>query len=442
LTTDIAFEGARRVRPVPVTRSFYGNRLIAAAFIGQFMSVGVQMYVLGAFLEPMTLDLDWSRSQFTVAGTVGRVVMALGGFFLGTHVDRHGARRLMLTGIAILGAALVGLSVVQELWQWIVLHGVIVTIGAAMIGNLVVNITLSKWFVERRGMAIGWASMGVSLGGVVLAPLITRVIDIWDWRMGWRVLAVLAVVLVTPAALVMRRSPEDHGLFPDGKTAEEAAGSGGDRARADFDSSLTRHEALRTRAFYLLVLGFGMFAITNGVMLLQTIPFVTDAGYSRSRGALMLVMASVPALVTKPIWGYLTDRVPPNRLASIGAALTATAMVTVTLSVAARSDPFMFVGFFMLGSGFGGVIPLQEVIWATYFGRRYIGSVRSAALPFSLLIGAGAPLLASYYFDRVGNYDGAFLTIAAMNATAAVLLLFVRRPVRRAPEAAPTEAAA
>jgi sugar phosphate permease len=437
LTTDIAFEGVRHGRPVRATRSFYGNRLIAAAFIGQFMSVGVQMFVLGAFLEPMTTDLDWSRSQFTVAGAVGRVMMAAVGFFIGTHVDRHGARRLMLTGVAILGVALVAVSFVDELWQWILIHGVIVTVGAAMIGNLVVNITLSKWFVERRGMAIGWASMGVSLGGVVLAPVITRVIDTWDWRMGWRVLAVLTVVLVTPAALVMRRSPEDHGLFPDGKSAEETAGSGGDRARADFDSSLTRHQALRTSAFYLLVLGFGMFAVTNGVMLLQTIPFVTDAGYSRSRGALMLMMASIPALITKPIWGYLTDRVPPNRLASIGAALTATAMVTVTLSVAARSDPLMFLGFFMLGAGFGGVIPLQEVIWATYFGRRYIGSVRSAALPFSLLIGAGAPLLASLYFDRVGNYDGAFLTIAAMNATAAVLLLFVRRPTRTAVAPAP-----
>jgi hypothetical protein len=127
------------------------------------------------------------------------------------------------------------------------------------------------------------------------------------------------------------------------------------------------------------------------------------------------------------------DRVAPNKLASLGAAVTGLSMVVITLSVRAGVDPLVHAGFFMLGLGWGGLIPLQEVIWATFFGRRHLGSVRSAAMPFSLVIGAGAPLLASWYFDRYGNYDGAFLTVAAMNATAAVLLLFARRPARPAP---------
>jgi sugar phosphate permease len=424
-------------------RPFYGNRLIVAGLIGQFVSVGVQMYVLGTFLEPMTEDLGWTRSQFTLAGTTAQVVAAAAGFVVGTHVDRHGPRRLMLIGLSIIGVALVAVSFVQELWQWIAIQGLFTATGAAMTGHLVVSVTLSKWFVERRGMAIGWASMGISLGGIVLAPLMTLVIDAWGWRVGWRVLAVIAVSLLLPAALTMRRAPEDHGLFPDGKTAEEIAGVGGDRARADFDASFTRAEALRTRTFYLLVLSFGMFGITNSVMLLQSIPFVTDAGFSRSRAAVLVFTQAIPALLSKPVWGALTARLEPNKLAAIGAAVTSTAMVTITLSTAAGVVPLMFAGFFLLGAGFGGVAPLTEVIWSTYFGRRYIGAVRSAALPFSLALGAGAPLLASAYFDRVGNYDGAFLTIAACNITAAVLLLFVRRPVRpvRPVPAAPVAAA-
>lgn len=142
----------------------------------------------------------------------------------------------------------------------------------------------------------------------------------------------------------------------------------------------------------------------------------------------------MPALLSKPVWGYLMDRVPPHKLASLGAAMTGTAMVVITFSVRATADPVVLAGFFLLGCGWGGLIPLQEVIWATFFGRRHLGAVRSAALPFALVIGAGAPLLASLYFDRVGNYDGAFLVVAAMNASAAVLLLFVRHPSR--PQAA------
>ena len=203
---------------------------------------------------------------------------------------------------------------------------------------------------------------------------------------------------------------------------------------------MTRREALRTPAFYFLVLAFGMFAVTIGVMLLQTVPFMTDAGYGRSEASLMVTLASVPALLSKPMWGALMDRVAPHKLASLGAAMTGTAMVTITLSVHATFDPIVFVGFFLLGLGWGGLIPLQEVIWATFFGRRYLGAVRSAALPFTLVIGAGAPLLASLYFDRVGNYDGAFFTVAAMNLTSAIMLMFVKRPHRTTPPAAPVPA--
>ena len=413
-------------------RFYYGWWLVVAALVAQFVSMGAGNYVLGPFLEPMTVELDWSRSQFTLARTLGQVVLAACGFFVGTHVDRHGARRLMLIGLAILFTSMIALSYIEELWQWMVVYGIALSAGAAMTGNLVVNVTLSKWFVDKRGRAVGWASMGVSLAGVVLTPATTRIIDEWGWRSAWRALAVGSVVLLVPAALAMRRAPEDSGLFPDGRSAEDAAGALGANARADFAESLTRHEALRTSAFYLLVVAFGMFVVTIGVMLLQTVPFMTDAGYPRSEAAFMVTLASIPALLSKPMWGFLMDRISPNKLASFGAAVTGLAMVTITLSVRAGNDPAVFTGFFMLGLGWGGLIPLQEVIWASYFGRRHLGSVRSAAMPFSLVIGAGAPLAASWYFDEVGNYDGAFLAVAAMNFTAAALLLLVRKP-RRAP---------
>lgn len=425
-----AAAGPASARPAP--RFFYGYWLVVAALVAQFVSMGAGNYVLGPFLEPMTTDLDWTRSEFTLARTVGQVVLAGFGVFVGTHVDRHGGRRLMLVGTAVLAVSMIGLSTVEELWQWVAVYGIATSAGAAMIGNLVVNVTLSKWFVVLRGRAVGWASMGVSLAGVLLTPAATAAIDAWGWRTAWRVLAAGAAVLVVPAALAMRRAPEDHGLHPDGTTDEQAAGDAGERARVDFAESLTAAQALRTAAFYLLVVAFGMFVVTIGVMLLQTVPFMTDAGYPRSRASLMVTLASVPALLSKPMWGWLMDRVAPNKLASLGAAVTGLSMVIVTLSVRAGADPLVYTGFFLLGLGWGGLIPLQEVIWATFFGRRHLGSVRSAAMPFSLVIGAGAPLLASWYFDRYGNYDGAFLTVAAMNATAAVLLLFARRPARPA----------
>ena len=414
----------------PDARFFYGYWLIGAAFVAQFVSVGSQNYVVGAFLKPMTTDLGWTRSEFTLARTLGQFVMAFTGFFIGAYVDRQGGRRLMSVGIVILSAALYGLSFTRELWQWIALNGIVLTAGAALIGGLVVNVTLSKWFVARRGLAIGLSSMGVSFAGVLLTPVMTWAIDDYGWRAAWRIMGVSAFALIVPVTFLMRKGPEHYGLRPDGVSALQAAAGAGARATADFATSLTRQEAMRTSAFYMLVLAFGMFGVTIGVMLLQTIPFMTDAGYSRATASGMITVTSIPALISKPFWGTLIDRLNPQRLACISTVVTGIAMVVITLSVRSTTDPLVYAGFALLGFGWGGLIPLQEVIWATFFGRRYLGAVRSAGLPFSLILGAGAPLIVSIYFDRVGNYDGALLVIAALNIVAAVLILSIRKPRR------------
>jgi MFS family permease len=409
-------------------RLYYGYWLLSAGFVAQFVAIGSQSYIFGAFLNPMTEELDWTRSEYTLARTIGQFAMAAAGLYVGGHVDRHGGRRLMQVGAVLLAAALLGCSLVQELWQWWLLNGLALTAGAAMIGNLVVNVTLAKWFVEKRGRVIGVAAMGVSFAGVVLTPLTTVLIDAVGWRDAWRVLAFAAVAIVLPLSLLMRRTPEDHGLHPDGRSTEEVARGAGEVAARDFASSLTRREAMQTRAFYMLVAAFALGALSIVVMLVQTIPYMTDAGYSRGVAALMVSLTSVPSLLSKPVWGYLVESIDARKLAATGFALNAASLLLIVLSVRAGATPLIFLGFFTLGLGWGGLIPLQEVIWASFFGRRYLGSVRSAGMPFTLTLGAAAPFGASVYFDSVGDYNGALLAIAGAAVVATILVLVIPSP--------------
>lgn len=413
-------------------RVYYGYWIIALAFVSQFIAVGMLNYVAGAFMTPMSDALGWTRSEFTWPRTLGQLIMALVGFVIGARVDRYGARRFMLAGTTIIVAAALLLSQIQAYWQWLLVNGVILTMGTALIGNLVVNVTLAKWFVTQRGRAVALSSMGVSFAGVLLVPAITVVIDAWGWRAAWQVLAVAAGLLMYPVAMLMRRTPEDHGWHPDGLSREQIAAGHGARASLDYASSLTRAQALRTPAFYLLVLAFGLFTINIGVMLLQTIPFMTDAGFPRTTAALMITVASLPSMLSKPLWGYIIDKADAMPMAALGAGLTGIALLIIIFSVRAGSHPGVYGGYFLLGIGWGGMIPIQEVIWANFFGRRHIGAVRSAAMPFSLLIGASAPLLTSYYFDWVGDYYGALFTVAGLNLLSALIISTIPRPTRMA----------
>ena len=142
----------------------------------------------------------------------------------------------------------------------------ILTLGASLIGNLVVNVTLAKWFVDFRGRAVAFAAMGVSFAGVFLTPFCSWAIDTYGWREAWQILAATTLLCVIPAAFTMRRKPEDFGLHADGRSSDEIGQGLGQRAMDDFNNSLTRREAVRTSTFYLLVVAFGLFVITIQVM--------------------------------------------------------------------------------------------------------------------------------------------------------------------------------
>ena len=253
--------------------------------------------------------------------------------FIGARVDKLGGRPIMLIGATILCASLIAHAWVESLWAWWVLNGVVMTIGCAMIGNLVVNVTLSKWFVLNRGKAVAWAAMGVSFGGIILTPWITWTVDTVGWREAWYHLAVFVAIFTYPVALMMRRTPEDMGLYPDGLSASQFSEGQGAQAAAEDRNAFTRGQALRTASFYGLVVAFGFFSIHIIVMLLHTIPYLTDNNFSRNQAAMAMIIASIPAMTSKPVWGYLIDRMKVKPLAALSACVTGVALLMIVFAV-------------------------------------------------------------------------------------------------------------
>ena len=409
-------------------RVYFGWYIVAGAFLGQMMQAGLSVYAGGVFLVPMTEDLGWTRTEFTLAQTVGQLVTGTIGFFIGAHVDRRGARGVMLIGGTLIAATLFSISYIDVWWQWMVLRGLFFMGGSAMVGSLVVNVTLSKWFVDLRGRAIGIGAIGFSIGGIIIAPPLTAFVDAYGWRAGWQVLGVAVILIIVPVALLFRRQPEDYGLHPDGRTAADLRDGAAVRIEADYRNSYTRREALRTPALYLITFAFGIAVIGIGGVLLNTIPFLTDQDYSRATAARIVVILGFAAGFSKAFWGWLTERHDARYVAALGFTLAGSSMALIVFAAASGSAALVALGFLLWGTGLGALFPTQEVIWAQYFGRRYLGEVRSVVLPVSLAMGAAGPVITALYFDVVGDYDGVFLAVGVNWVLAAALILAVRRP--------------
>ncbi len=355
-----------RLGTAPRPQIFYGWYIVAIALVAQFVAVGTQTYASTAFLKPMNADLGWTRSEFSAVQTVATVVMGVFGFAVGMVIDRRGPRLLMFAGGIICGAALIATSQVNNLWEFYLARGVAQTVGATMLGSLVVNVTVAKWFVTKRGMAIAIASAGVSLGGVLMTPVVIAVISAYGWRDAWVFLGVLVWVLILPSAFIMRRAPEDQGLLPDGRI-RGAPLVPSRRPSLATEAQWTREEAVRTPTLWLLISAYGIANVGIGAMLLHLIPFLTDHGWSTGRAAWLYSIQAWAALVSKPLWGALMDRFHPRYLSALGFLLAAGAVVAILGAVHSSSWWPVAGALALWGLGVGGAIPLQETIWANYF---------------------------------------------------------------------------
>jgi MFS family permease len=432
-----------------IRRFYYGWVIVAvgalASGVGGFMATTP----FSAFLTPMTRDLGWSHATLNGAQGVGSLVGGLVAPFAGRLVDRYGTRVLLsMAGIGLCVAMLICASV-QEPWQFFVGYG----LGRVIFQGIIIvsaSTAVANWFVRQRGRATGLALMGNAASVAFTVPLIQYLSDAASWRAAWLVLAVLALVLLTPtAALFLRRRPEDIGLLPDGDTRPRAAATALDpeperRATAEGgsmpadratparaavrDASWRLGEALRTRTFWLLLGSSGLTGFTVAGVTTYQIPLLLHNGVAPGTAAIMVSVYAGCWTLGIAGWGFVVERIP----ARYGLALIymVSAVATVVLLGADSAGPAVLFAL-LYGIVVGGNSTLEAVIWADYYGRASLGTIRGFGRPVTLTANALGPLATGLAIDAFGSYQPPFLGYAAASLAAAMLVLLARPPRRR-----------
>lgn len=410
---------------------FYGWWMVGIAIISSFSAMSIGQAIPGVFMEPMTQDFDWPISHFYIAISCGTVMGGLMAVIVGPLVDKHGPRRLMMFGAICCSAGLLGLSNLSSLWQFILLQSVCGALGWTFFSPLVVNTSLNKWFVTKRGWALALGSAGISLGGIITPKTMTLIVDNADWRTGYITLAIAVIVIIIPSALMMRSRPEDYGQLPDGVNPDEISPEITLRRAAiaaDDRQSYTRALAIRTPGFWLLILGFGLNGAALSSVLLHAIPFATAFGFTRSLAAWGVSINGFGNLCSKFVWGWGLQRINARVLVACAFPISATGVLTLLIAAHQGNTLLLFAGFYLYGFGFGGSVPLSEFLFARYFGRKHIGAIRGFGIPVSLICSAGAPVLTGVWVDTFGSYTGAFMLIMCLYLTGAVVINISREP--------------
>ena len=410
---------------------FHGWWVVATSFVGAGVGMGIGGVGLGVFVEPMTEDLGWSRAAMAGVFIIRAIVMAVLGPILGPIVDkRMGAQTLYVAGGLIAGASIMMLARVDTIWQFYLLFGIGWSVGQlAFGGNLLTGPIVAKWFVRKRGRAMGMYTMGIPVGSIIFVPINAVLVTTFGWETSWIILGVTTWLLTIPlAAFTMRRQPEDLGLHPDGDSDEDyeratsqPAGTTAVLHRIDW----TLSQALHTPTLYILLLAFLFMGMAMGIFTIHQIPAITDKGYSLGVASAVSITLSSCSLMVKPIVGFLSERVPPRFLASVCFSLGATSVVVLGL---ADTMFLLFLFAVLYGFGAGAAAVFQNIIWADYYGRKHLGAIRGMIAPITAMGGGISPFIAGWMFDRTGSYDTILFTMGGGAFLSAVLVFLARPP--------------
>ena len=422
---------------------FYGWYIVGVGVLSNIASVFSFSSTLSIFLKPVSEDLGVSRGAFSLVRTGEILVNALIVPFIGPVIDRHGGRWLIATGAVIASMGYLLLSQVQEFWQFFLGRCSVVVVGDTLMNSLV-TVIISRWFVRKRGRAIAIASLGTGMAKVSM-PLLATSLFVWiGWRHTWAVFGILTLVLVVgPAIIFLRRSPEDLALHPDGELLahpqetplkSDLKLSTTQRQALAADVVWSRREVVRTQAFWLLIFTFGIVSIGIAGLNLHMFAFVTDLGHSPLTAAGLTSTLALTQFGSTLFWGFLAERIDIRKAAVLQFLLQA---VGLTLAIAFNQIHLLYTGFAIYGFGLGGGFVLREVIWANYYGRLSLGTVRGTGMLFSNAFAAsGAPFF-GFLFDAMGSYFISFTIFVIALLTSAILIMFVRPP-KKAPSGTPS----
>lgn len=412
---------------------FYGYVVVIGAWLAMFVAGGAQ-FSFSIFLPALIEDFGWTRGMLSLGLTLNLLFMPVFGLLSGYLVDRIGPRRTVIIGAIIGGIGVALLSTVTQIWQFILIYGVLVPMGVGLSYIIPTVSTVRRWFMRKAGrmVAITWTGSGLGIVFLVLAA--HGMIESWGWSTSYIAFGIILLVGGVIGGLLLRKDPESMRTYPDGvKPSEEEL-----KARADFaarDEKWSVREVIRTRSWWLLVgaqlgyqvamLGFLAHLITWGAI---------DLGIPL--GNMVLIYSYVfvlSAVLGRLFGGFISDwymarfhisRKPVLYLCTLGVGLA------VFLCLGVNSTMEIILASILFGFCYGSGLAVFPTYLGDLFGVRNVAVLFGVSAIFVGGFGAIGPALYGFSYDVAGSYNLAF-TVTGVLCLISALCLFLLKPPRK-----------
>jgi len=415
---------------------YYGWVVVAASGSAVFARMAPNITTLTIFILPLSQQFGWSRTLISGAVSAGALAALVLSPAVGWAIDRFGARPVLVISVLVLGLAMTSMA-----WATVPLTFYIAFAAARVVFHTSAPIGAStvsaRWFIKKRGRAIGVIFLCGAIGGLVFTMLSAQMIEHFSMKTAWLSIGfVVFVVSLAPSLLLVVERPEDMGLLPDNELPNESPTEDDEPgSRSNISTNLsdndswTLSEAMRTKPFWILFfMGMAMFCVNTGTNV-HIGAFYRDQGLSLTLAAVAISFSWSISALGSVGWGWVLEKLEARRAYSI---------VFVILSVSSfylltvDSTASALVAAALIGSVSSGSNVIIAIMYANYFGRNSLGRIRGVSETGVLLGQAVGPLLAGIIFDSRGSYSLVFLLFGGIALTSSLVVLKAKPPVRPA----------
>ncbi|MGB5219041.1 MAG: MFS transporter [Smithella sp.] len=401
---------------------FWGWYIVGGAFLVLGINYGAR-YCFGVFLKPMAEEFALSRSVISIAAAINMLVYSACAIFVGRMLDRVAPRWIITAGALIAASGYLITGFVKTPLGLYLSYGFMVGLASAGMGVVACSSSVSKWFVKKRGLAVGIASMGISLGTVMLTPLAGYIVQSFNWRFGLVALSLMTLTLgiSVAQALMRKKNPEAYGLLPDGdyrKVLHQPTSP----PEIHKISNLT---LFRDSRFWTMAICQGMAVMISMSVFVHQVAFATDNGIGKIAAASSLAAISITGFMGQFLFGWITDKIKDPKFGSFIGIAFMLGGTTLPLKVQSAFD--LYVAALVYGFGYGSLAPMIPLLIADRFGRNVLGSIYGLLTFFIGMGGAIGPVLGGVIYDKFGSYHYLWMMNIVVLSVIAIAILTLKK---------------
>ena len=424
-----AIEGGIKGR-IKGRKGFYGWRNATLLF-GIYMSaLGLVFYGFSVIFPTMIETMEWNRGTASIAHTISVLLMGASAPLVALSIKKLGVKKTISLGLSLLlvGLLLLG-TVMTQIWQWIIIWGILIGVGFAFCGVLPIQTMVMYWFNVKRATVIGIVMTGAAAGGFLAQPFYTWLMRVADsWRFGW-LNGALFVSIALVCSFFLVNKPEELGQYPDGSSPEEVEAArnqaGGGARTYRTEKTWEVKQVFGTPIIYfiaIVIIGHMMplFLITSHGVL-----HFTDMGFSKMQAASILSFMILGSGCARFPSGWLGDRIEPRWILTVTLVVMLVAYLGIWKST--NLDVVMISGA-LFGVCYGCQIIMFATIMGNYYGPEIYPDINGVMAPFLILFGAVVPVGAGYMYEKYDSYDAVFFILSIMLVVALVFSLLLAPP--------------